>query len=295
VRLVSYLEGGAVRSGIVREGDVFDLGAVLRVVGLDPVTESLTVHDAVAQFGDRLQAISAILGRALPDAGIEAVARVDDLDLLPPIVEPSKVICVGLNYAEHVLETGRQLPTFPDLFAKFATTLVGASAPISGCEISDNLDFEGELAIVIGKRAHRVSEADALDFVAGVSVLDDISARDLQYRGTQWLAGKTVDRSTPMGPALVTLDEIDDLQALDIETRVNGVVMQSSNTRHMIFPIARIVAYISSFLELSPGDVIATGTPDGIGAKRNPPIWLQPGDVVEVEIPGVGSVKNRVA
>ena len=223
------------------------------------------------------------------------VGPVADLHLEAPVPDPAKVLCVGLNYKDHVAETGRALPEYPDVFAKFASTMVGPDDEIGGSQITSNLDFEGEVAVVIGRTASRVSEDEALDYVAGLSPLNDITARDLQYRGTQWLAGKSVDGSTPWGPALVTLDEIGDPQALELVTRVNGTEMQRSNTRHQIFPIARIVAYLSGFLTLQPGDVIATGTPHGIGAKRTPPVWLNPGDEVEVEVERVGVLRNRVA
>ncbi len=212
----------------------------------------------------------------------------------PPVTDPSKVLCIGLNYNDHVAETGRALPSHPDIFAKFASSLIGPFDTISCSNITPNLDFEGELAIIIGKECRSVSAEDALDFVAGVTVLNDITARDLQYRGTQWLAGKAVDGSTPVGPVLVTLDEAGDLQNLDIQTHVNGVQVQSSNTNLMIFPVRQLVSYISYFLSLSPGDIITTGTPQGIGAKRQPPVWLKPGDVVEVELENVGALRNIV-
>lgn len=148
--------------------------------------------------------------------------------------------------------------------------------------------------MVIGRRASEVSEEEALGYVAAVAPLNDVTARDLQYRGTQWLAGKAIDGSTPWGPALVTLDEVGDPQNLDLATRVNGIEVQRSNTRYQIFPIARIVSYLSGFLTLEPGDVIATGTPQGIGAKRNPPVWLEPGDTVEIDIENVGLLRNTV-
>lgn len=159
--------------------------------------------------------------------------------------------------------------------------MIGPYDEVRCSNITQNLDFEGELAIVIGRECRAVAVENALDFVAGVTVLNDVTARDLQYRGTQWLPGKAVDASTPCGPALVTLDEAGDVQNLDIATRVNGVQVQSSNTRYMIFPVRELVTYISYFLTLSPGDIITTGTPQGIGAKRQPPLWLKPGDTVE--------------
>ncbi|MFT4214238.1 MAG: fumarylacetoacetate hydrolase family protein [Microbacterium sp.] len=243
-------------------------------------------------YGDRLGTLSVELRAVTLRTDI---ARLDgDVRLLAPITDPRKVLCVGLNYKDHVAETGRPLPRYPDVFAKFATTMIGPDDEIGGTELTANLDFEGEVAVVISRPARDVSEEAALDYVAGLAPLNDVTARDLQYRGTQWLPGKAVDGSTPWGPQLVTLDEVGDPQALDLVTRVNGVELQRSNTRHQIFSIAQIVAYLTSFMSLSPGDVIATGTPEGVGAKRTPPIWLESGDVVEIEVGRVGTLRNRV-
>ena len=184
--------------------------------------------------------------------------------------DPAKVLCVGLNYADHVAETGRDLPSYPDVFVKFASSLIGPNDAIVLSGITAKLDYEGELAIVIGKPARHVAEERALDHVAGVMVANDSSARDLQYNGTQWTAGKAIDSSTPCGPALVTLDELPELGALTLVTRVNGVEVQASGTDRMIFPIPRIVAYVSTFLQLNPGDVILTGTPRGHRQQAHP-------------------------
>jgi 2-keto-4-pentenoate hydratase/2-oxohepta-3-ene-1,7-dioic acid hydratase in catechol pathway len=288
MRLVSYQHGDQTRGGVLLDDEVFDLGRLV------PDAGDGSVRDFLESRGGDLASLSASV-RDLADAKPEArVGARADVTLAAPVPDPGKVLCVGLNYKDHVAETGRALPEHPDLFAKFASTMVGPDAQIGGARISDNLDFEGEVAIVIARTAARVAAADALDHVAGLAPLNDVTARDLQYRGTQWLAGKAVDGSTPWGPAVVTLDEVGDPQTLDIVTRVNGVEMQRSNTRHQIFPIAEIVAYVSGFLTLQPGDVIATGTPQGIGAKRTPPVWLHPGDEVEIEIERVGTLRNQV-
>jgi 2-keto-4-pentenoate hydratase/2-oxohepta-3-ene-1,7-dioic acid hydratase in catechol pathway len=288
MRLVSYQHGDQTLGGVLLDDEVFDLGRLV------PDAGDGSVRDFLERRGGDLAPLSASV-RDLADAnpGARVGARVN-VTLAAPVPDPAKVLCVGLNYKDHVAETGRALPEHPDLFAKFASSMVGPDSQIGGAEISDNLDFEGEVAIVIARTAARVAAADALDYVAGLAPLNDVTARDLQYRGTQWLAGKAVDGSTPWGPAVVTLDEVGDPQTLDIVTRVNGVEMQHSNTRHQIFPIADIVAYVSGFLTLHPGDVIATGTPQGIGAKRTPPVWLHPGDEVEIEIERVGTLRNQV-
>lgn len=289
MKLVSYDVEGSWRPGIAIGTTVFDVAALLDDQGAVRSTREL-----LEQYGAALPQLAQQLTEAAAQSSTAAVGDLGNLRLGPPVTDPLKVLCIGLNYNDHVAETGRALPTHPDIFPKFASTLIGPHDDINCTQITQNLDFEGEMAVVIGRRCRHVSEADALNYVAGLTVLNDITARDLQYRGTQWLAGKSVDSSTPVGPALVTLDEIGDPQTLDIETRVNGQQMQSSNTSLMIFPVAKLIAYISFFLELSPGDIITTGTPKGIGAKRQPPLWLKAGDVVEVELQGVGVLRNTV-
>ncbi|MGO4535656.1 fumarylacetoacetate hydrolase family protein [Leifsonia sp. 2MCAF36] len=292
MRLVSYLHHGSARGGVIVGDSVIDLKRFLTVAKVEPTA---SVREFLAMHADAIAALSGEttrLAELCPEIRAGALAEVR---LLSPVPDPAKVLCIGLNYKDHVAETGRALPQYPDVFVKFASTLIGPQDEIRGADVSDNLDFEGEVAVVIGRRAHGVSEADALSHVAGLAPLNDTTARDLQYRGTQWTAGKAVDGSTPWGPAIVTLDEVGDPQTLEIRTRVNGVEVQHSNTRHQIFTIAKIVSYLSSFLALEPGDLIATGTPQGIGAKRTPPVWLAPGDVVEVDVDRVGLLRNSVA
>ncbi|OPX06362.1 fumarylacetoacetate hydrolase family protein [Mycobacterium sp. AT1] len=293
MRLVTYSSANRWLPGVLIGEDVLNLNDVLYAIGEVDGPPFDSVRDLLDAAGGRLGGLSQRVAQLNP-ASIASAGLIGELHLGPPVANPKKVLCVGLNYSDHVGETGRKFPDHPDIFAKFASSLIGPKEGIDCSEVTANLDFEGELAIVIGRQCRRVSESDALNYLAGVTVLNDITARDLQYRGTQWLPGKAVDRSTPCGPTLVTLDEVGDPQTLDLCTRVNGVQVQKSNTRNMIFSLARIVSYISHFLELSPGDVIATGTPEGIGAKRQPPQWLQSGDLVEVEIHGVGLLQNIV-
>lgn len=292
MRLVSIRTADGTHAGAVVDGHVVDVQRALENAGTAWATAQPTMRALLEIFGARLDQVF----EAVRAAGDEArVGAVTEVDLAPPVTDPEKVLCIGLNYADHVAETGRALPKYPDVFTKFARSLLGPNDQIRALNVTDQLDFEGELAIVIGREAKGVSREDARDYIAGVMVLNDITARDLQYRGTQWTMGKAVDRSTPCGPALVTLDEVPDLQALDISTTVNGVEMQRSNTRHMIFPIAEIVEYVSRTITLVPGDIIATGTPDGIGAKRTPPVWLDAGDVVEVTVEKVGVLRSTIA
>ena len=291
MKLVTYDSAGSWRAGVVVDSSIFDVDMLLNGENAKPAS---SMRELLREHGGALLELSVGLTAAARKNPKAEVGSFDKIRLGPPVTDPSKILCIGLNYNDHVAETGRALPSHPDIFAKFASSLIGPFDEIGCSYITPNLDFEGELAIVIGKECRSVSAEDALDFVAGVTVLNDITARDLQYRGTQWLAGKAVDRSTPCGPALVTLDEVGDIQDLDIQTRVNGLQVQSSNTHLMIFPVRHLVSYISYFLALSPGDIITTGTPQGIGAKRQPPMWLKPGDTVEVELENVGILRNVV-
>ncbi|CAN7688858.1 fumarylacetoacetate hydrolase family protein [Pararhizobium sp. LjRoot235] len=294
MKLVTYDSDGSWRAGVVVDSSIFDVDTLLKSESGENARPVLSVRELLREHGGALSELSVRLTAAARKNPKAEVGPIDKVRLGPPVTDPSKILCVGLNYNDHVAETGRALPSHPDIFAKFASSLIGPFDEICCSDITPNLDFEGELAIVIGKECRSVSAEDALEFVAGVTVLNDITARDLQYRGTQWLAGKAVDGSTPCGPALVTLDEVGDIQHLDIQTRVNGSQVQSSNTHLMIFPVRHLVSYVSYFLALSPGDIITTGTPQGIGAKRQPPMWLKPGDTVEVELENVGILRNVV-
>ena len=294
MRLVSYWRENELRPGVLVKDAVYDIRLLLGLPDSVDRLDAPGLREILSQFGADLLSLSARIDAALSLRANDPAGRIGSLRLGPPIANPAKVLCIGLNYRDHVSETGRALPKFPDVFAKFATTLIGPSDVIDCSKVTHNLDYEGELAVVMGRACRDVNAADALTYVAGVMVLNDITARDLQYRGTQWLPGKAVDGSTPCGPTLVTLDEIENIQDLNLTTRVNGVQVQSSNTRWMIFSVADLVAYISTFLRLEPGDVITTGTPQGIGAKREPPCWLNVGDQVEVEIADVGRLVNVV-
>jgi acylpyruvate hydrolase len=216
------------------------------------------------------------------------------VDLAPVVPRPGKVICLGLNYESHIRETGRDLPEHPTLFAKFADSLTGPRDPIVLPQVSEKVDWEAELAFVVGAEARHVDGAEAEAAIAGFTVLNDVSMRDWQYRTLQWLQGKAFERSTPLGPALVSPDEVDGARDLEIRCVVDGEVMQRSRTSDLVFSPADIVAYISRFITLRPGDVIATGTPGGVGAFRTPPVFLQPGQELRTIIEGVGELVNEV-
>ncbi len=212
-----------------------------------------------------------------------------------PIDRPQKIICVGLNYLDHAAEGSASIPARPLLFAKWPNTLIGAREPIVLPSISAKVDYEGELAAVIGTRAQRVGVDDALDVVGGYLCANDVSARDLQFADRQWVRGKSLDTFCPIGPALVPASEIPDPQALQLKTILNGEVVQEAPTSSMIFSVAQIVAFISEAITLEPGDLILTGTPAGVGIFRDPELLLQPGDEVTVEIEGLGTLTNPVA
>lgn len=216
------------------------------------------------------------------------------IELLAPVAPCPKIVCIGLNYADHARETNAEIPREPLLFAKFPNAIVGPNVDACLPPLSHQLDYEAELAVIVGRRARKVDASDALEHVYAYTCLNDISARDLQFRDGQWTRGKSLDGSCPIGPWLVTADELGDPQTLGIRCRVNGRLLQDSNTAEMIFGVADIVAHVSRAITLEPGDVIATGTPAGVGFTRTPPVYLSDGDEVEVEIDGIGTLRNRV-
>lgn len=218
-----------------------------------------------------------------------------DVRLEAPVPRPGKVVCVGLNYRDHAEETGQAIPDEPVLFAKFANSVIGPDAAIEVPSFVEQPDYEAELGVVIGRRASRVPAARALEHVLGYTNFNDVTARDFQRRDGQWQRGKSCDGFAPFGPYVATADEIPDPQRLRIRLRLNGHTMQDDSTAHMLFPVAALVESLSEHVTLEPGDVIATGTPAGVGFARNPPVWLQPGDRVEVEIEGLGVLANEVA
>ena len=205
----------------------------------------------------------------------------------------AKILCVGVNYRPHIEERGREIPSYPVVFTRFASSLVGPGEPVIRPQASEQLDFEGELAIVIGKNARHVSRENALDYVAGYCCFLDGSVRDWQRHTGQFTAGKNFDRSGAIGP-MVPAADVPDPTTLELTTRVNGEVMQRGNVADLVFDIPRLIEYCSTFTELRPGDIIATGTPGGVGAARTPPVWLKDGDVVEVDISGIGVLRNPI-
>jgi len=275
MRIVSYrTSGGPWRAGAERDGSVVDLG-------VESVKALLAGGEAaLASAAARMKSASAVGGT---------------VEIGPPIPDPEKIICFGLNYRRHAEETGNAIPKFPTFFPKYRNSLVGPDEPIVlPAKNAAQVDYEVELAAIIGKRCKNVTQAEALNFVGGYSILNDVSARDLQMQTSQWGAGKAIDTFAPFGPVLVPAREIGDPQKLAVKTRLNGSVMQDSSTADMIFPVAQLVAFLSDFMTLEPGDVIATGTPEGVGFTRKPPVFMKDGDIVELEIEKIGILRNPV-
>ena len=217
-----------------------------------------------------------------------------DVDLLAPVQRPGKIVCVGLNYRSHLAEIGEPAPEYPILFHKSATSLIGHQQAIVLPRVSRQVDYEGELAIVIGRRGKYISERDALSYVAGYSCANDVSAHDIEFRTSQWTSGKMLDTFCPLGPVLLTRDEVPDPGFLRLRTILNGQTVQDARTSDMIFSVPFLISYISSLATLEPGDLILTGTPAGIGCNQQPQVFLQPGDHVSVQIDGIGTLTNPV-
>ena len=219
-----------------------------------------------------------------------------DFQWLPPLSQPGKIICIGRNYAEHAKESGSDIPDIPVVFNKFSTALSPHEGLVALPPISHEVDYEAELVVVISKEGRNIPREQALDFVYGITCGNDISARDWQKGkpGGQWLLGKTFDSFAPIGPTILTMDEVDDIQNLDISLELNGKTMQSSNTRNMIFPVDFLISHLSQFCTLQPGDLIYTGTPEGVGAARNPPVFLKAGDQLVVKISGCDDLVSHV-
>jgi 2-keto-4-pentenoate hydratase/2-oxohepta-3-ene-1,7-dioic acid hydratase in catechol pathway len=276
---ISFKAEGRTSYGIVREDGIFDLGRRIGTV-LPDLKSYLTA-----------QGLSLVCNTPAPTTTDYAKG---EFIYLPVIPNPAKVLCVGLNYDEHRRETGRAESKYPAIFTRFADTLVGDGCPIVLPPNSSDLDYEGELAVVIGKSCFRVHEEDALDFVAGYSVFNDATLRDWQRHTHQFIPGKNFPGTGALGPALVPPKEAGPLANKKISTRLNGTTMQSAKLGDMIFSIPKIIAYLSGFTHLSPGDVIATGTPGGVGFKREPPVYMRKGDQVEVTVEGIGTLTNRI-
>jgi len=307
VKLITFTEQGVTRIGAIEDGKVIDLHAAFEKklesegkLRFKQIAEAYVPADmnGFLQGGkESLDYAKEAVAFALKHEkykGKQLVFSKENVKVEAPVPSPGKMICVGHNYREHILEMGREIPPYPVVFAKFANTVIGPEDDIPHYPISDQLDYEAEFAFVIGKRARNVSQAEALDYVAGYTIVNDVTYRDLQRRTLQWLQGKTVDGSAPMGPWLVTTDELSDPSGLEVVLTVNGEERQRSNTKNLVFSVQYLVEFLSGLMTLEPGDVILTGTPGGVGVARDPQVFLKDGDVVRIEIDGIGALENKV-
>ncbi len=279
MRIASFAVDGRETYGVVRDDGLVEASAGFR-------QRWPTVRDLLSSEGFR-QALA-------DDTASARGTAMADVRMLPPVVRPGKIICVGLNYRTHIQETGREPPAYPVLFTRYPESLVGHRESLLRPSVSEQLDFEGELAVVMGRTAYRVGAASAKHHVAGYSCLNDGSVRDFQRHTIQFTAGKNFLKSGAFGPYLVTADELPEPEKQILTTRLNGAVVQQAEVSDLVFGIGALIEYISAILPLEPGDVIATGTTGGVGAARTPPLWMKPGDRVEVEISGIGILENPV-
>jgi acylpyruvate hydrolase len=283
MRLVTYDAGDGPRAGAIAGERVVDAWALLGEPHRGGLRELLA--------GDRVEDLRGRLGDAgAPSHPLAAV------ELLPPIPDPEKIVCIGLNYRGHAAEAGLEAPASPTFFAKFRNALAapGAAVPLPAAAPA-KVDYEAEVAFVVGRRAAAVPEADALDHVAGYTLLNDLSARDLQFATPQWMPGKVFDGSAPCGPALVTPEEAGPHDAIEIALRLNGEEMQRASTAELIFSVPRLLSHLSSLMTLEPGDIVSTGTPAGIGSVREPRVWLADGDEIVIESPSLGRLETHIA
>lgn len=279
MKIASFVYQNRSTYGIVEGDHVIDLESLKSHLGAD-------LKEAIAR--NRLSELGADALKDLPRLALS------EITFLPVIANPGKVLCIGINYATHVRETGRDMPTYPMIFTRFADSQTAHLQPIVRPTVSHKLDFEGELAVVIGKTARHVKPEDALDYVAGYACYNDGSVRDWQKHTIQFVPGKNFPATGGFGPWMVTSDEIVDPQDLELTTRLNGEVMQHTRTSDMIFDVRKLIEYCTAFTELAPGDVIVSGTTGGVGAFREPPVWMKPGDIVEIEIERIGILRNSI-
>ena len=281
MRLMTFTYGGHEQIG-VRQGD-----RVIPVAEIAPELpdnlRQLLAHDGLAELSNALDARS--------NGGI----AIDEIKYRPLLPEPGKIICIGRNYAAHAAEGGAETPTFPEIFYRGASSLVAHNAPIIRPIVSDKLDFEGEIALVVGKTCRHATEDSALEFVAGYTLFNDATLRDYQRFSTQWTIGKNFDGTGAFGPELVTSDELPPgIEGLRLTTSLNGELMQDGQTDNLVFPIRSLIKILSECMTLEPGDVVVTGTPAGVGYARKPPIWMKAGDTIEIEVEGIGKLVNTI-
>lgn len=307
MKLITFTTAGSTRIGAVINENVVDLNAAFEAlqdskgkIRAKQIAEAYVPNNMTGflQGGkESMQYATEAIHFALENNqynGRTLLYVKKDVKVGAPVPSPGKMICVGHNYREHILEMGRQIPEFPVVFAKFANTVIGPEDDIPFFPISEQLDYEAEFAFVIGKKARNVSQEEALDYVAGYTIVNDVTYRDIQRRTIQWMQGKSVDGTAPMGPWLITTDELTNPSGLEVVLTVNGEERQHTNTANLVFSVHYLVEFLSNLMTLEPGDVILTGTPGGVGVAMNPPSFLKDGDVVSISIDGVGVLENTV-
>ena len=266
--------------GVVRDDTIVSLGA--------------NCPNAVSLIANWDQAQAPVLEYLDKNAPAEAIVKMADVKLMAPVLRPHKIICIGLNYRDHAVESGMDIPQFPTVFNKFSSSIIGPGDEIVLPKASEKPDYEAEFAFVVGESGRHIKAEDWRKHVFGYTIVNDVSARDFQMRTTQWMMGKTFDTFCPMGPWIVTANEIEDPHDLDIKMTINGEVLQNSNTKELIFRIPDLIEYLSSVMTLESGDIVSTGTPAGVGLGHKPPRWLRPGDECVVSISGIGELRNPV-
>ena len=271
---------------LVSENEIVDLTSLISDTSLT-ATEILSCFDLENDFSEKAK--NEIGNNDLPKLGRA------EIELCAPVPRPNKIICIGLNYRDHARESGAEIPKSPIVFSKFSSCAIGADEAILLPKKSEQVDYEAELAFIVGRRAKNVSKENAMDYVFGYANFNDVSARDFQFADGQWTRGKSCDTFAPFGEFIATKDEIADPNNLQIQFRLNGETLQNSNTRELIFKIPEIIEFLSASITLEPGDIVAPGTPPGVGFARKPPIFLKDGDITEVEIEGLGILRNKVS
>jgi len=279
MRLVTYRRGGAARAGALTVDGILDAAEVL---GIDAIGVRELIN------GGRVEELSG--GLEETDA-----SPVSGAELLPPLPDPDKIVCIGLNYRSHAAEAGIDPPDQPTFFAKFRNALAPTDATVKLPAVSEKVDYEAEVAFVLGRRCKDVEASDALDAIAGYMLLNDLSARDLQFATPQWMPGKVFDGSAPCGPALVTPDEAGAPDAISFALDLNGERMQEASTSDLVFSVPELVARLSRWMTLEPGDIVSTGTPSGVGSIRQPRVWLKPGDEIVISSPSLGELRTTIA
>ncbi len=280
MKLVTYESRDGARAGVLTDAGIIDAWRALGEPDLHSLRELLKA--------DHVGALAETLDGRRVDAPADARLRT-------PVSDPEKIICIGLNYRAHAAEAGIDEPTSPTIFGKFRNALAAPGATVTLPRASSKVDFEAEIAVVIGRQAKEVSESHALEHVAGYMLLNDLSARDLQFATPQWMAGKVFDGSAPTGPALVTPNEAGPHDRIEFALTLNGEEMQSASTSDLIFGMPRLVSHLSTLMTLEPGDIIATGTPSGVGGARTPRVWLKDGDEIEITSPTLGTLRTKIA